>query len=114
MFARHEPSLTSKKLNPPFESRRVRIQPCTVTVLPTASDLRAAKTVILSIVRTSMTLWHDCVRFDFDLGVGIDESCDFHDCRGWSDILEQAAVYAGDFFPFTHVGDVHSRADNVL
>src|SRR5262249_9753003 len=43
-----EPSLTSRKLKPPFESRRVRTQPCSCTARPTASALRASATVILS------------------------------------------------------------------
>src|SRR5438045_3252950 len=44
-----EPSLISRKLKPPLESRRVRTQPCSLTCLPTASSRRAAATLILSI-----------------------------------------------------------------
>ena len=47
---RQEPSLSSRKLKPPLESRRVRTQPCNVASRPTASTRRASATVILSIV----------------------------------------------------------------
>src|SRR3954470_17557727 len=43
-----EPSLISRKLKPPLESRRVRTQPCSRTSLPTDSALRACDTVIFS------------------------------------------------------------------
>ena len=48
MLARQEPSLSSRKLKPPLESRRVRTQPCSRTCLPTASARRASATLILS------------------------------------------------------------------
>src|SRR4051812_1812020 len=45
---KQEPSLSSRKLNPPLESRRVRTQASRTTCLPTASSRRAAATLILS------------------------------------------------------------------
>src|SRR5262245_60245308 len=48
-LARHEPSLTSRKLKPPLLSRRVRIQPCTTTLWPIAAAWRAALTEIFSL-----------------------------------------------------------------
>src|SRR5262245_54177100 len=44
------PSLSSRKLKPPLESRRVRSQPCKRTCLPMASTWRAWATLIFSIV----------------------------------------------------------------
>src|SRR6185436_13938183 len=41
-----EPSLSSRKLKPPLESRRVRTQPCSRTFLPADSARRASATVI--------------------------------------------------------------------
>src|SRR5262245_61511588 len=46
---KEEPSLISRKLNPPFESRRVRIQPCTRTSRPTWAADRASLTRTVSI-----------------------------------------------------------------
>src|SRR5262245_21257237 len=47
-LASEEPSLISRKLKPPLLSRRVRIQPCTRTLLPIAACCRAALTEIFS------------------------------------------------------------------
>ena len=59
---RQEPSLSSRKLKPPLESRRVRTQPWSRTCLPTASALRASATVIVSTSDSpfpcSESLWH--------------------------------------------------------
>src|SRR5688500_2292600 len=50
-FARHEPSLTSRKLKPPLLSRRVRIQPCTRTLWQNSAAWRPSLTEIFSIER---------------------------------------------------------------
>src|SRR5688500_10570206 len=49
MFARQDPSLSSRKLKPPLESRRVRTQPCSAACRPMADDCLASSTESLSI-----------------------------------------------------------------
>ena len=44
ILPKQEPSLSSKKLNPAFESRRVRTQPSSTISRPTFSALRASAT----------------------------------------------------------------------
>src|SRR5262249_8601796 len=50
MLPWEEPSLSSMKLNPPLESRRVRTHPCSRTCRPAASGFRASATEILSMI----------------------------------------------------------------
>jgi hypothetical protein len=48
--SKHDPSFTATNENPPFESRRVRTHPLTVTVSPTGTFPFSASTIMTSAI----------------------------------------------------------------
>src|SRR5438094_750902 len=63
------------KLNPPFESRRVRTQPCRRTCLPSDSTRRASETVMVSIeVRVLICTFHRFCGFKMSLILAVKNS----------------------------------------
>ena len=56
----------------------------------------------------------DCVDFDFDEVIGIDEAADFNHRGGWSADREELVMSFADVCPTIDVGNKESRSDEVV